>query len=272
MLFSSIDEFEILYPTINNPLFKSRFVKEILYWHITYIHQNSPIKNFNFEIITDIYIKFNITIIFKGKEEILKFEIKDNNILFDIIPEIRQFIDLKYIISVKGFIQHILYIITKENQNYMQDIQKQNIEKQKILDEHKIYIAKLKDEALDFVKLNVSDHNSQSHIMINILAKEYEFYLLHKNELDYEIKLKKLLNWVINYKNFSFELLILPTIHPIMPPIINFGKIYCDASLLIKIIEHPYIQNWNPYHSLFILVKNIILVIYNGTQYIYKFF
>jgi len=266
MKFSLIEELIIKYPNITNPLFKNNVVKDTLYWNI--INSNKVkniIKDIKFDFLSENYAKFNFVVNYKNKDEILNFEIIDNNIKYNIKDEISNKINNSN--SPKEFFENIINIIQQENIIYNANIKTILLEKTQILEQYNI--NKLKDDAINFVKENIDNNTiGQCHIMINIISREYEFYLLNKDSLDFTINITNLFHWNITYNNFNFELILIPNIHPLLPPIINFGKIYINSIFLLNIIKHPYITNWNPYHSIFILIKNIIQIIKNYETYI----
>jgi hypothetical protein len=258
MKFSLIEELTINYPIITNPLFKNNLVKDTLYWFL--INSNKAkniIKDIKFDILDENYAKFNFIVNYKNKDQLLNFEIINNNIKYNMIEEISN--KIININSPKDFFENLINLITQENINY-------NSTKTEILEKYNI--NKLKDDALNIVKEKFDHNTGQCHIMINIISREYEYYLLNKDSLDYTINITNLFNWNVKYKNFNFEIILTPDIHPLIAPIINFGKIYINSIFLLNIIKHPYIINWNPYHSVFILIKNIIQIIKNYETYI----
>jgi hypothetical protein len=169
-------------------------------------------------------------------------------------------------------------IINSENQSYQKELQQAKLAKimesqaafrnqQEIINSHKAEICKLRDNALNFIKQNLTNDMGQGHVMINIVSAEYEYYLINQKNLDFQIQLPDLFNWTITYKNICIELVLIPNVHPLMVPIIEFKKMYIDKKLLLHIINQPYIQKWNPNHSIISLIKNIIQIIKNYENY-----
>jgi hypothetical protein len=139
---------------------------------------------------------------------------------------------------------------------------------QEQLNNYRSHINYLRDQGLDFIKHNVNAEGSNQQLVVNVLTKEYETFLLNKDKYDFQILVTNLFNWTIKYKNIEFELVMIPYVHPGQSPIINFVRIYHDITFLMKLIEQPYIVKWNPFHTILTLIKNIIQIIKNFENYL----
>jgi hypothetical protein len=280
MKFELIDEFKIEYPKIE---IINNFYKSIVYWLTKQLYSNinfNFIKNIQIDNLTQDKCHIKLIFTYKQNTESIKIHIDNNNINYETFEEFHQLIEKTHqnITNHIDFLNMVINVIDEQNKSYQNELQRakitkimeernasQNIirEQQEIINFHKAEICKLRDNALNFIKQNLTEDMGQGHVMINIVSSEYEYYLINQKNLDFKIELVDLFNWTVKYKDISFDLILIPNIHPLMVPIIEFKNMYDDKSLILHIINQPYIQKWNQFHSIVSLIKNIIQIIKN---------
>jgi hypothetical protein len=253
MKFSLINDFTIEYPELK---INNIFIKYFMFYYINNIHKLKFILDLNIIHNDDTTCKFILTLEYAGKHEKLELEITDSHIHYitsDILNNILK--DISYQTHTDFFDKLSDHINSKNQKSIQLKNEENNL--------NKPILQKLKEDALHFIKTNMVDNLGHGHLLINMLISEYDYYLKNKDRYKFSLEIDNLFHWFFKYNNIEFELILVPSIHPMIPPIIDIKKIYHDQFLMIKLIEQPYIVKWNGYHSVLRLAYNFVTIIQN---------
>jgi hypothetical protein len=253
MKFSLISDFIIDYP---NTQIDNVFVK---YFIMYYIKNKLNLVDINVEMNMPTQCKFTIKFNFCNSQETITFEMSDINIQYITCEKIDKEIKKISYKTHSELFDYIFNYINLENKLYIQN----NINDINKIDSNKQILYKLKENGIHFIRSNMEDNIGQGHLLVNILIYEYDEYLKNKSQYKFSLEINNIFYWVFKFNNINFEFIIVPSVHPLIPPIIDFKTIYRDHNLLMQIITQPYLMKWNSYHSILRLAQNISIIIEN---------
>jgi hypothetical protein len=258
MKFSLIPDIKFEYPEIN---INDIFVKYFMFYYIN--KKINYITNINIEINNPNFCKFTIKFNLCGKESFITFEMSESNIHYITCEQIDENIKKLSYNTHNELFDHVFNYINQENQSYKQLILN-NSDQSQYVDPDRAKIFKLKEDAMKFINNNMhKDSVGQTHLLVNLLTYEFEYYQKNKNNFKFTLEVDNLFHWDFKYNNIEFEFVMVPSVHPLIPPIIDFKKIYQDHSLLMALVTQPYIIRWNSYHSILRLAENFVSIIQN---------